>query len=348
MALFRQMLDEGYISARQHPTDNLTIYNYTPKAQYANEWNPVTMQCRGLIADGMDRVVGRPWAKFFNYGQPLAPEIPLHATVTAMDKADGSLGIIYRASDGLAVATRGSFTSEQAQHGTEILRAKYRQDFPNLEAIMDRFTILVEVVYPANRIVLDYGDQDDLVLLGAVSTTSGVYLDSVEAQTITKWTGPVAEIIAKDSFSNVLSLKPRPNAEGLVVRYANSLVKIKQEDYLELHRARFNLTPRRVWEQLAEGKSIKEVIEILPDEFQDEAREMAEQIIRNLLKRKNEISQAWYEMVRHFGGPYRIDLVERRALAEYLKGNPFRAELFLLFDRKYDALSERNWKAIRP
>jgi putative RNA ligase len=34
-------------------------------------------------------------------------------------------------------------------------------------------TVLVEIVYPANRIVLDYGGLDDLILLGAVDIATG-------------------------------------------------------------------------------------------------------------------------------------------------------------------------------
>lgn len=58
----------------------------------------------------------RPLPKFLNHDQPEAPVIALDEPVVVTDKADGSLGIIYPTPDGPAVATRGSFASDQALH----------------------------------------------------------------------------------------------------------------------------------------------------------------------------------------------------------------------------------------
>ena len=32
------LVDEKYLSVQKHPTEDLLIYNYTPKAQYEHYW----------------------------------------------------------------------------------------------------------------------------------------------------------------------------------------------------------------------------------------------------------------------------------------------------------------------
>jgi RNA ligase len=86
--------------------------------------------------------------------------------VRVFDKMDGSLGILYPTSQGMAVATRGSFTSEQALKATEILHEKYPEwaqiTYDWFRSNFDanwyevNYTDLVEIVYPENRIVVDY------------------------------------------------------------------------------------------------------------------------------------------------------------------------------------------------
>ena len=46
-------------------------------------------------------------------------------------------------------------------------------------------------------------------------------------------------------------MPPRSNAEGVVVRTGLDMVKIKQEDYVALHRILTMTSARMVWEHLA-------------------------------------------------------------------------------------------------
>ncbi len=173
---------DGHVREQTHPTAPLTIYNYTEVCAFAGAWTDVTLTCRGLIADATRRVIARPYAKFFNHDQPGAPALALHEPVTVTDKADGSLGIVYAAPDGWAVATRGSFASDQAGHATARLRERYAGWAPP-----QGFTVLVEIIYPDNRIVLNYAGLDDLVLLGAVEIATG---RSFGPEAVPDWCSP--------------------------------------------------------------------------------------------------------------------------------------------------------------
>lgn len=244
----RAALADGFVRARRHPTLPLTIFNYTEKTAYSKAWTPVTLQCRGLVADDDGLVVARPWGTFFNHGEGDGV-LPAGEPVEVTDKQDGSLGILYPTPDGWAVATRGSFDSEQARHATAVLRARYGGWTP-----APGWTVLVEIVYPANRIVLSYDGLDDLVLLGAVETATGRTSGVAGVQAgPSPWPGPVTSTFPAATLAEALALPPRANAEGVVVRFVESdlLVKIKQADYVALHRLITGTSARSLWEHLA-------------------------------------------------------------------------------------------------
>lgn len=241
-ALLDAMLEQGYVRRQMHPELPLAILNYSEQAAYGRVWNDVTRQCRGFIYNVVTHeVVARPFAKFFNHGEPDAPALDLDVKVVVTDKADGSLGIIYPARGGYAVATRGSFTSEQALHATATLHDRYADWEPPPGC-----STLVEIVYPSNRIVVDYEGLDDLVYLASIRISDG----GVEPWF---WPGPIVEEMGYDSLAHALSAVPRPNREGLVVYFPDSgeRVKLKQADYVALHRILTGTNARSVWEYAA-------------------------------------------------------------------------------------------------
>lgn len=202
---------DGYVRRQVHPEHPLAILNYSEKAQFEGVWDVVTLNCRGLVYNvETSEVVARPFRKFFNHGQLAGPRLDLDAEVIVTDKADGSLGILYPTPDGgHAFATRGSFTSEQATHATELWRHRYADRFTPLPGV----TYLFEIIYPTNRIVLDYQGLDDLVLLGAISIATGRDVtDAIEA-----WPGPRVEQFSYATLAEAVAAPPRANAEGLVV-----------------------------------------------------------------------------------------------------------------------------------
>ena len=58
--------EDGLLYKQTHPTLPLTIWNYAEKVQYEDQWNAVTIACRGLVTDDSGVIVARPFKKFFN------------------------------------------------------------------------------------------------------------------------------------------------------------------------------------------------------------------------------------------------------------------------------------------
>jgi RNA ligase len=186
-----------------------------------------------------------------------------------MDKLDGSLGVLYPLPDGgHAVATRGSFVSEQALWATEHWREQYAHRFtPN-----PAWTYLFEVIIPWNRVVLDYGNFEGLVLLGAVETVTGRSVPLERAGEF--WPGKMAEVLPYPTFGAALAAPPRPNAEGFVIwaPHRDERVKLKQDDYKRLHKLLTGVNGRHIWEVLAAGQDPVTAFAGAPDEFHEWVR----------------------------------------------------------------------------
>ena len=270
---YMQMHDQGYIRENAHPTLDLIIYNYTEKAQYDNEWNNVTTKCRGLIVNSKGLVVARPFDKFLNYGQNQADIMLMDYPVVATDKMDGSLGILWDYEGEQGIATRGSFTSEQAIHATELWKSKYGF------RVNAQWTYLFEIVYPSNRIVLNYDGMDELVLLGVRDIEEG---DVLLPNEVVTWRGPRTQTFPYKTLREALEAPMRPNAEGLVVYFPDLdyRIKIKQDDYVALHKIVTGLTKRRIWENMKEGQTLRDLCEIVPDEWHEWLKETYKEIFR--------------------------------------------------------------------
>jgi RNA ligase len=354
----------GYVREVFHPSEPLALLNYTDRAMVKPELfeqYPSLNHTRGLIYDLRDgTIVARPFKKFWNHGQPQAPQIPLDAHVIVTDKVDGSLGILYwmPVKEMYAIATRGSFTSDQAVHATEVLWSRYRDFAP-----LDDDTLLFEIVYPENRIVLDYGHDDDLFLLGSVEKARGFVNSPDVAAKYHGWQGPRAKTLAYSSLAQALAAPPRPNAEGMVVRQPtldeDRMVKIKQEDYLELHRIVFSLSTRSIWAALRSGKSQAEILEPLPDEFHGWVLDVVYELWTiGVAKRYRDLVEQYRNTMRYAHGAglierdddspggYYVEREKRGALARLFQESDDAWAMFALLDGK--DIMDRLWRDAEP
>lgn len=317
-----KLVNEGYINCQRHPEADLRIYNYSVKAQFEWLWTPETMACRGLIVDGDNRIVARPFEKFFSYDQ-LNGKVP-DEPFEVYEKMDGSLGILYWVNGEPRIATRGSFVSTQAQWATTILRSRYghiRFD--------PRLTYLFEIIYRENQVVVDYGGLEDIFLLAIIETETGKELPPVALGC------PVVERYdGINDFDHLLSLEAS-NREGFVVRFQSGLrVKVKFSEYKRLHKLLTGITEQHIWEILSAGQRLEPLLERVPDEYYNWVRETEQQL------------RAAYHAVEARARAQFQDLGDRKQNAYYYQGCDYPAVMFKMLDgRDY---SEIIWKAIKP
>jgi RNA ligase len=347
LAELQAQIDEGMVKRTPDPSGRLAILNYTKRAQYTPElWNRVTDQCRGLIVDDAGNVAARPFEKFWNLDDPRHPETltaNLPATKPLLTrKMDGSLGIGYTL-DGLwHVATRGSFTSDQAVWATEWLRNHAATDWP------DGWTPLFEIVYAENQVVVRY-DISGLILLSLVEIESGEelgYADLLQlgarngVPVVEAFDRPLAECVAEDI----------PNEEGYVAAWPRPggpplRAKIKYANYVRLHRLLTGTNAVTVWEMLRDGLDVAELTTDVPAEFRAWIDAMHTRFVGEFAAIETEAKQA---MASYRGGLDPTDPEQKKAFALWVNAER-KAVAPILFamigGKDYAGIV---WKMIRP
>lgn len=262
---FSPFIDQKLIRVEKHPQEDLYIYNYTAKCQYDRVWTEETMMCRGLILDGKGIIVARPFKKFFNLDEVVSQgkEIP-REPFEVFEKLDGSLGILYFQGKIPHLATRGSFTSSQAIKGTEILHSKY--DNVSFES---GYTYLFEIVYPENRIVVDYKGMSDIFLLTVIDTKTGI--EKPYGELHAEYNGILPIVKRFDGIADLSHLQRShgENSEGYVIHFPQSglRLKVKHDEYIRIHRLVTGLNSKRIWEYLKDNQMSDELLQRVPDEF---------------------------------------------------------------------------------
>lgn len=327
--LIEKHIAEGNIRSQVHPDYPLRILNYTPTVQYGRLWDKATLMCRGLIVDTDWRVVGRPFRKFFNWGE--WPDDKqgdyLGRPYTVSEKLDGSLGILYYYDGSWHVATRGSFTSDQAQVGASLLDIYDTSHIPT-----EGVTPLVEIIYPGNRIVVDYGGVRELVLLAALSTATGEQLAAPW------WGGPRAQTLNL-SIDDALAHE-ESNREGFVIRFDDGeMVKVKIDEYVRLHRILTGTNAVRVWEALQDDELYKSMMDRVPDEFYQWVSNVATDLRGQYRALEDEATEAFARL-----RPLADE--SRKAFALEATKTDVPDLLFSMLDSK--DYSGRIWRRIKP
>jgi RNA ligase len=262
--ILEKYYNDGLLHKQTHPTKDLTIWNYSPKVQYEKLWDEITIQCRGLVTNSKSEIVARPFKKFFNYEEHKPEDIP-NEHYEVFEKMDGSLGILFYYENEWIMATRGSFTSPQAIKGKEIL------DRHDISAWRKDNTYLFEIIYPENRIVVDYKGEEKLVVIGGFHTETGEEIPN-SSLFWTQDSGFEIALLWKtwDEDWETLQKEISKQNEGYVVRFKNGFrMKIKGEEYKRLHKILTNVSNRDIWEYLKDNKPFDELLERVPDEFND-------------------------------------------------------------------------------
>lgn len=261
--ILNDYIDKGLVVKNDHPTLPISIYNYSRTTQYEGKWDSITKSCRGLILDKEGNVIAKSFDKFFNFEEHKSDEIPSEE-FEVYEKLDGSLGILFWYQGKWILSSKGSFVSEQAIKGKNILNSKY-----NVEPIPKGYTTLVEIIYPENRIVCSYGEDEVLVVLSMISNATGKELEYDSLLQINDETG-IPVVKKYDGIQDYKSLKSliSKDREGYVVKFRNGFrIKIKGEEYVRLHKILTGFSNVDIWEYLKDGKDISELLDRVPDEF---------------------------------------------------------------------------------
>jgi RNA ligase len=380
---------DGLLHKQTHPTYDLTIWNYSPRVQYERLWDDITIQCRGLVTNSEGVIVARPFKKFFNYEEHKPEDIP-NENYVVYEKMDGSLGILFYYEEELSeerryniwfnnnyetgmerffdpnnlpdyenpyyeptpkkrgewiLSTRGSFTSPQAIKGKEILG---RHD---ISAWRKDNTYLFEIIYPENRIVVDYKGEEKLVVLGAIHTETGnevpdsslffLQESGFELVMTYKTWGETYDLL-KEEISN--------DREGYVIKFKNGFrMKIKGEEYVRLHKILTNISNKDIWEYLKDNKPFDELLEKVPDEFNEWVKTTVRDLRYGCFQLRERAGKL-HDGFRYGKFGDRDPEPSKKEFAEFVmkQDKILSPILFSMWDNNNEKVDEIIWKLIKP
>jgi len=330
-----------YINEQKHPTLDLLIWNYTPECQFARAWDKYTEMCRGLITDLEGNIVARPFKKFFNYGEDSLLTIPTSKPIVS-EKMDGSLGILYWEGVIPMIATRGSFTSDQAMWASKWIHDFYVK-YGTGKFNRDK-TYLFEIIYPENRIVIDYKDKKELVLLAVINTDNAdeTHVDvETEARRLNlSWAPRLKDATIEQVMEMTQSLSG--NEEGFVFHWPqenNLRLKIKGKEYVRLHKLLTEFSTISIWEILKEQEDLTKVLAQVPDEFYDWVKKTQEELMNQYAEVFKRAKLGWLDVAAL---PTRKEQAQK-VFAQY---SDIASYIFAMLDGNDP--SKLIWKSLRP
>jgi hypothetical protein len=263
-----QYIDAGYVSMQKHHEFPLAIFAYARDTVKEQKWDHVTSRCRGIVINTeTGEIVSRPFEKFHNYGSELGCMDTLGEMLnghepTIWEKMDGFMCTLYTWQGVDYIASKGSFHSIHAKWATAWLRKKFSTSL----GIPAGHTAVFEGLHRDLRIVVDYGLRQELVLLAIINNETGeefspgalfAFADSKGLSTPKPYNIGLDAAVRITMATGVFE---DGGDEGFVLTWYQKgqppfRLKLKYIEYLRLHRMVTGVSPKRIWEVLANNQS---------------------------------------------------------------------------------------------
>lgn len=337
-----ELIEEGYITSQAHPIRPIRVYKYTAKTEYERYWNEYTSVCRGIVLDEEGNVLSKPFNKFFNYGmveQDVVNRIDSGMSYKIYEKLDGSFIKTTMYNNELIFSSMCSFTSDQALKAKELFfNSVYFLNLGIVEGLLEKYTFMFEVIYPENRIVLNYGTKEQLVLIGVIETATGKEVDISEFSNYFN----TVKLYEEKTLEQIL-VEDEEGREGYVVAFEDGFrVKVKFNNYVLLHRVVTGLSNKSIYDVLATGQNLLEFLETIPDEYYDMVKVEVERLqseydvlLKSCYDRYNILSEV-------------IKTGDRKEIAKEFTKFEYPFMLFAILDNNTDKAKKALWQNLKP
>jgi len=221
-------------------------------------------------------------------------------------------------------------------------------------AVPDGVTPLFEIIYPKNRIVVNYGDKEGLVLLAVIDKDTGADMPVSEAAW---WPGEVVREYDVTSAEDAIALGESDAfaaEEGVVLcwpkTHAPSVrLKVKHPEYVRLHRIVTGVSSKTIWKSLSEGRPLNDLLDNVPDEFNAWVQGQIAEFQTAFDTRVRGLNHKFLGVLTRHKLWYGWDSDDKQAKKEFsllIKDDPDKGLLFSLWDAKQ--INAAVWASLRP
>ena len=234
----------------------------------------IRRECRGIIFDTeTGDVIRRPFHKFFNVNEREETQdhvVDLSRPHAILEKLDGSM-IAPFIVDGQMIWGTKMGATDVAKPVEEFVDDDYI-DFA-VFCISNGMTPIFEWCSRKQRIVLDYGSEDQLILTAIREIKSGRYLSQDAMQDLALgYNVPVVRAFEPqtDMKAFLEHVRDLEDLEGFVVRFDDGhMLKLKCHWYLQIHKAKEAILQDRNIVELILDEKLDDVKAHLPEEDRD-------------------------------------------------------------------------------
>ena len=321
-ATFETLEEKGFI-VRENQIAGNPAFLIIPQ-DMGVEWTKENVIFRSSIwCKKTGELISAGFKKFVNWGEK-PDTFPVPDSIDncpIMEKLDGSLLTVTRYKDELIHRTRGTFNAEDLDNGFEIkmLKEKYPNAFDN--KWLHDFSLIFEWTTPNNKIILDYGDEPDISLIGIIRHEDYSLLRQDLVDEIAGYIG--VKRPKYYSFSSITEMieviQGIKDKEGVCIYHDNGqeIKKVKGLEYLKKHAFKSHLSPKSMVELFFEydRPSEPKFIYKIRTEFDWECEKMARPMIEAVRNTYDEF-MARTEVINKFVLPLREK--ERKEAAEII------------------------------
>lgn len=260
--------------------DDYIVFNYLLAKEDSFDC-PIRREVRGIIFNKDGKIISRRLHKFFNLGEKeetQSNKIDWDVPHVVLDKLDGSMITPIPLKGGIRWGTKMGITD------VSMLCEEFVSDKANYinlakHCIDTGFTPIFEYISPRNRIVIEYSEEN-LVLLALRDNITGKYGHEPLVKCLAKhFDVPYVKTYTGD-ISNIKDLQ---NLEGVIVRFNNGhMIKIKSEWYIAIHKAKENILFEKNVIKLILEEKIDDIIPNLPESDKNRILDYKEKLLESI------------------------------------------------------------------
>lgn len=317
---------------------NLFCYKNGAEINEGNGWNQFARQSRGMIINGKtERCIYYPFDKFFRLDEmPESSEsaLPDHEPEIA-EKVDGSMIAVFMHDEELRFACKGNLVTPTAKKAEQIAK-KY--DFHNLD--FSRFHYVFELIHPKNRYpegltIVDYGDREELVLIGMRDRLTNEMISYERTAAHATKKGFSHPKLEKRPLTQVIDETKQPGPldnEGFVANFGNEkYIKVKYKTYMKVLKAVNEISRKRFVKKFTRAKPDQR--EKMLDEIPQPVRRHALRSLADFEVYCDNIEAQFREIISKHGPEmpqYALEHIEtgvREPLLKFWRGRNHRTKL---------------------
>lgn len=267
--------------------------------------NSIYRECRSVVIDlDKEQLVIAPFRKFFNLDEveenklsKIQDKFLTAKHLYVVDKLDGSMQTARYYDGEVRLFSSKALTDKDSwrlEAGRDLLTKQYTDMIKSLPNI----TFIFEYVSPSNLHVVPYKKRDEgMYLIGARDVDTGEHYDPGTINLLAIIHGiktPKIEDRTLDELLTLMKEAPSTEREGWVINLDGHMLKIKCDDYVNIHKALDNASSVNVIIQSVAEDTFDDLISKVPFENRERLYTIHDMVVRYINKTKEDISY-WYK-----------------------------------------------------